>query len=144
MKPQIQFSVKSSMMRELIRLTLVVCLIATPLLAQNASQVTPAQLTVVAPQLSQLNSATAQAAGMVSTFTWHYGTLVSIGYFSPAGGREVVIQWDSGGASRQQGGISDADWEIFKLSYAGSGRIGILSDFVTNWQFYLRFLEAEH
>jgi hypothetical protein len=111
--------------------------------AQNTSQPAGPQLGVVAPQLSQLNAATLQASGMPGTFTWHYGTVVGLGYFTTAGGREVVIVWDQGGASRQQGSISDAQWEIFKLAFAGTGRIALLSDFVTNWQFDLRFLEAQ-
>jgi hypothetical protein len=129
--------------RVLIRLFLLLCFVAAPLIAQTASQSTVPKLTVVTPQLSQLNAATLQASGMPGTFTWHYGTVVGLGYFASAGGREVVIQWDQGGGSRQQGGISDAQWEIFKLAYAGSGRIAVLSDFVTNWQFDLRFLEAQ-
>jgi hypothetical protein len=133
----------SSAVRPLIRLTIALCLIATPLFAQSTSQVTQPKLAVVAPQLSQLNQATMQASNLPGTFVSHYGTVVELGYFTTAGGREVVIVWDQGGASRQQGGISDAQWEIFKLAFAGSGRIYLLSDFVTNWQFDLRFLAAQ-
>src|SRR5215471_305238 len=109
-----------SVVRQLIRLTLVLCLIAAPMIAQNTSQPASPRVAVVAPQLSQLNAATLQASGMPGTFQWHYGTIVGLGAFATAGGREVVIVWDSGGASRQQGGISDADWEIFKLAFAGT------------------------
>jgi hypothetical protein len=98
----------SSAVRQLIRLTVVLCLIAAPMFAQNTSQPAGSQIGVVAPQLSQLDAATLQASGMPGTFTWHYGTIVGLGYFTTAGGREVVIVWDQGGASRQQGSISDA------------------------------------
>jgi len=133
----------SSAVQRLIRLTLVLCVIAAPMVAQNTGQPAGRQLGVVAPQLSQLNAATLQASGMPATFQWHYGTIVGLGYFTTAGGREVVIVWDQGGASRQQGNISDAQWEIFKAAFAGTGRIALLSDFVSNWQFDLRFLEAQ-
>jgi hypothetical protein len=98
---------------------------------------------VVAPQLSELNAATLQANGLAGIFAWHYGMITGIGDFSQAGGREVVIVWDQGGASRKQGGISDAEWDIFKLAFSGTGRIAVLSDFGTNWQFDYRFLEAQ-
>jgi hypothetical protein len=111
--------------------------------AQNTGQPAGPTITAVAPQLSQLNAATLQASNLPGTFVSHYGTVVELGYFTTAGGREVVIVWDSGGASRQQGGISDAQWEIFKLAFAGTGRVYLLSDFVTNWQFDLRFLAAQ-
>jgi hypothetical protein len=73
----------STVVRQLIRLTVALCLIATPLLAQSGSQVAQPQIAVVAPQLSQLNVATLQASGLPGTFTWHYGTIVGIGYSLP-------------------------------------------------------------
>jgi hypothetical protein len=144
MKPR-HFSglTSSSIVRPLLRLTIALCLIATPLFAQSTGQASQPQVAVVVPQLSQLNAATLQASNLPGTFITHYGTVIELGYFTTAGGREVVIVWDSGGASRQQGGISDAQWEIFKLAFAGTGRIYVLSDFVSNWQFDLRFLAAQ-
>ena len=76
---------------------------------------------------------------------WHYGMVIGLGFFSTAGGggREVLIQWEDE-TSRQQGGLSDEDWEIFKLAFAGSGRIAILSDLPNpQWKFDYRFLEAQ-
>lgn len=59
------------------------------------------------------------------------------------GGREVVVQWDQGGGWRKQGAITDAEWEVFKLAIAGTGRVAVLSDLVAGWQFDYRFLEAQ-
>ena len=75
---------------------------------------------------------------------WYYGTISSIGYFTPsgAGGREIAIQWDAGYSTRKQGGISDQQWEIFKLAFAGSGRIIVISD-KSNWYYDYRYLEAK-
>jgi|SRR5271169_34839 len=136
-------SINPIMTRRLICLTLLLCIVSAPLIAQTGGKAAVPGLNVVAPQLSELNAATQQAAGLPGTYTWHYGTIVGVGDFSPAGGREVVIQWDEGGASRKQGGISDAQWQVFKLTFAGSGRLAVLSDYVTNWQFDYRFLEAQ-
>ena len=144
MKSQISCNrMNPSFTRGLIRLSLLLCFIAAPLIAQTASKGNTQGLSVSAPQVSELNTATLQATGTQGTYITHYGTVLALGYFTTVGGREVVIQWDQGGGSRQQGNISDAQWEIFKLAFAGSGRISVLSDFVTNWQFDYRFLEAE-
>ncbi|HEX8173492.1 MAG TPA: hypothetical protein VF543_00065 [Pyrinomonadaceae bacterium] len=60
-----------------------------------------------------------------------------------AGGREVVIVWEEGGVSSQQGDISDEEWEILKLAFMTTGRIAILSDEAgTGWTSDFRFLEA--
>jgi hypothetical protein len=134
---------ESTMIRGLIRLALLLCFVAAPLIAQNGGKVAAPQLNVVAPQLTELDAATLKAAGLVGTFTWHYGRVAGIGDFSQAGGHEIVIDWDQGGASRKQGGISDAQWEIFKLAFSGSGRIAVLSDSMNDWQFDYRFLEAQ-
>ena len=79
-----------------------------------------------------------------SPWRWHYGQVKGLGYFSTAGGREVVIMWDEGGSSRKQGGISDEQWEIFKMAFEGTGRIAVLSDKADYaWKFDYRFLEAQ-
>ena len=144
MKSQtISMSNNPIMTRGLLCLAFLLCFVAAPLIAQTGAKAGAPGLSVSVPQLSELNAATLQAAGLPGTYMWHYGTIVGIGYFSQEGGREVVIQWDQGGGSRQQGSISDAQWEIFKLAFAGSGRIAVLSDYVTNWQFDYRFLETQ-
>lgn len=85
--------------------------------------------------------ALAKQAG--SEFNWHYGRLTRIGNFEPAGGREVVIVWEEGGVTSQQGKISDAEWEIFKLAFLSTGRIAVLSDIADDgWMYDYRFLEA--
>ncbi len=79
----------------------------------------------------------------VSEGPWrfHTGKIMSMGFFA-AGGKEVVILWDETGRStRKQGGISDPEWEIFKLAFAGSGKISIMSD-KADWGIDYRFLEA--
>lgn len=94
--------------------------------------------------LSDIDQFTLESVGAAAAFAWHYGTVSGLGFFSTAGGREVVIVWDEGGASRQQGSISDQDWEIFKLAFAGRGRISVLSDKAgQDWKFDYRFLEAQ-
>lgn len=89
-----------------------------------------------------INSAMLQLREFRVGWIWHYGRVAGLGYFSTAGGCEVVIVWDEGGSSRQQGGITDQQWEIFKLAFAGSGRIAIMSD-NADWKFDYRFLEAQ-
>ncbi len=142
------------MLRWLLRLTLMLCLGTTLLAAQNVSNTdqkssaketqntVASQLRVVAPQLAELDVATLKAAGLTGTFLWHYGKVTSLGNFSQAGGNEVVIAWDEGGASRMQGGITDPQWEIFKLAFCGTGRVAVLSDSPYDWRFDYRFLEA--
>jgi hypothetical protein len=85
----------------------------------------------------------AQAMKAGSEFEWHYGRVTRVGHFGVAGGREVVIVWEEGGVTSQQGNISDAEWEIFKLAFLTTGRIAVLSDEPEdNWMYDYRFLEA--
>ena len=88
-----------------------------------------------------IGAAQAQQAG--SEFNWHYGRITRMGNFEVAGGREVVIVWEEGGVTSQQGNISDAEWEILKLAFLTTGRIAILSDAQEEaWMYDYRFLEA--
>ena len=84
-----------------------------------------------------------QAREAGAKFDWHYGRVSRLGNFEIAGGREVVIVWDEGGVSSQQGNISDEEWEILKLAFMSTGRVAILSDESgDNWRSDFRFLEA--
>ena len=84
-----------------------------------------------------------QAREAGAKFDWHYGRVSRLGNFEIAGGREVVIVWDEGGVSSQQGNISDEEWDILKLAFVSTGRIAILSDeSEDNWRSDFRFLEA--
>jgi hypothetical protein len=82
----------------------------------------------------------AREAGV--SFQWHYGRVTRMGSFELAGGREVVIVWEEGGVTSQQGDISDEEWEILKLAFMTTGRIAILSDEENSWTSDFRFLEA--
>ena len=85
----------------------------------------------------------AQAREAGAGFQWHYGRVTRIGSFEVAGGREVVIVWEEGGVSSQQGSISDEEWEILKLAFMTTGRIAVLSDETGDrWTSDFRFLEA--
>jgi hypothetical protein len=85
----------------------------------------------------------AQAHEAGTNFEWHYGRVTRVGSFESAGGREVVIIWDEGGVTSQQGTLSDAQWEIFTLAFQTSGRIAVLSDAADQaWMYDYRFLEA--
>ncbi|HEX4949918.1 MAG TPA: hypothetical protein VFZ34_24845 [Blastocatellia bacterium] len=85
----------------------------------------------------------AQAKQAGSQFNWHYGRITRMGHFEVAGGREVVIVWEEGGVTSQQGNISDEQWEIFKLSFLTTGRIAVLSsDSDKDWMYDYSFLEA--
>lgn len=85
----------------------------------------------------------AQAKQAGSAFNWHYGRITRLGNFEIAGGREVVIAWEEGGVTSQQGHISDAEWEILKLAFVSTGRIAVLSDAADDgWMYDYRFLEA--
>lgn len=91
-----------------------------------------------------IDRATLKLSAFGLAWSWHYGAVTGLGYFSTAGGRKVIICWDEGGCSRKQGGIPDQEWEIFKLAFRGSGKIGIMSDMAApNWKFDYRFLEAK-
>ncbi|MDQ3687956.1 MAG: hypothetical protein M3430_20455 [Acidobacteriota bacterium] len=84
-----------------------------------------------------------QAREAGAKFDWHYGRVSRLGNFEVAGGREVVIVWDEGGVSSQQGNISDEEWDILKLAFMSTGRVAILSDESgDNWRSDFRFLEA--
>ena len=88
-----------------------------------------------------VGEAQARAAG--ADFQWHYGRVTRMGHFAVAGGREVVILWDEGGVSSQQGNLTDEQWEILKLAFLGAGRIAILSDEEGDrWTSDFRFIEA--
>ena len=97
----------------------------------------------------QVLEPSAQAVGVTQAreagagFQWHYGRVTRIGSFEVAGGREVVIVWEEGGVSSQQGDISDEEWEILKLAFMTTGRIALLSDEAGDrWTSDFRFLEA--
>ena len=88
-----------------------------------------------------LENAQAKEAG--SDFVWHYGRITRIGYYEIACGRSVSILWEEGGATAQQGEISDEQWEILKLAFTTTGRIVVLSDLPDEkWMYDYRFLEV--
>ncbi len=98
---------------------------------------------------SQLRDISAEAVGAAqakqagSEFNWHFGRVTRIGNFELGGGREVVIMWEEGGVTSQQGNISDGEWEIFKLAFLTTGRIAVLSSEPDeDWMYDYRFLEA--
>ena len=85
----------------------------------------------------------AQAKNAGTDFQWHFGKVNSLGYYEVAGGRSVTINWEGGGITSQQGNITDDQWEIFKLAFATTGRIAILSELPVEEACYdYRFLEA--
>ncbi len=88
-----------------------------------------------------LEAAQAELAG--SQFEWHYGRITRLSNHTIAGGWGVSIFWEEGGLTNQQGGISDEQWEIFKLAFLTTGRIAVLSDESgEGWMYDYRFLEA--
>jgi hypothetical protein len=88
-----------------------------------------------------MDAAQAREAG--AEFEWHFGRVTRLGNFELAGGREVVIVWEEGGVTSQQGTLSDAQWEIFTLAFTTTGRIAVLSDAEEqDWMYDYRFLEA--
>ncbi len=85
----------------------------------------------------------AQAERAGTKFEWHFGRITRLGDYEIAGGRGVTIVWEEGAVSSQQGGISDGQWEIFKLAFLTTGRIAVLSDQEGDaWMYDYRFLEA--
>ena len=85
----------------------------------------------------------AQAKKAGNNFQWHFGRITSLGSYSVAGGRSVSIAWEGGGATSQQGDITDDQWEIFKVAFTTTGRIAILSELQGEEALYdYRFLEA--
>lgn len=100
-------------------------------------------------RLSQFREDSSEAVGVAqarqagSEFSWHYGRVTRIGHFEVAGGREVVIMWEEGGVTSQQGNITDGEWEIFKLAFLTTGRIAVLSNETgQDWMYDYSFLEA--
>ena len=90
-----------------------------------------------------LDVAQAEQAG--AAFQWHFGRITRLGSFEVASAsvREVTILWEEGGITSQEGSITDAQWEIFKMAFVGSGRIAILSDQEEKrWMYDYRFLET--
>lgn len=103
----------------------------------------PGQKTTQLHEASSDAMETAQAKGAGTAHGWHYGRVTRLGHFELAGGREVVIVWEEGGVTSQQGNISDEEWEIFKLAFLTTGRIAVLSDQPgEEWMYDYRFLEA--
>ena len=92
------------------------------------------------PTAEGLEAAQASAAG--SAFVWHYGRLTSLGSYQAGDGRGVTIAWEEGGSTSHVGDITDAQWEVFKLAFATSGRVAILSDELEGWWHDYRYLEA--
>jgi hypothetical protein len=106
---------------------------------QQTGASTPGQLHEAGAEA--LEAAQAQQAG--AAFEWHYGRVTRLGYSEIAGGNVVTIIWEEGGVSSQQGVITDAQWEIFKLAFMTTGRIAVLSDEEGDgWMYDYRFLEA--
>ncbi len=88
-----------------------------------------------------LEEAQAKQAG--SKFEWHFGRVTRVGYSELLGGHGVTIVWEEGGATSQQGELTEGQWEIFKLAFKTSGRIALLSDQRgEGWMYDYRFLEA--
>jgi hypothetical protein len=90
-----------------------------------------------------LDVAQAEQAG--AAFQWHFGRITRLGSFEVASAsvREVTILWEEGGITSQEGSITDAQWEIFKLAFLTTGRIAVLSDMQgDDWMSDYRFLEA--
>ena len=83
-----------------------------------------------AQRSTQLRETSAEAVGAAqakqagSAFNWHYGRITRMGNFEVAGGREVVIAWEEGGVTSQQGHITDGEWEILKLALRCGRQLG--------------------
>lgn len=101
---------------------------------------TPTQHQIRRAGAEALDTAQAERAG--TEFQWHFGRVTRLGTFEVVG-REVTIVWEEGGVTSQQGDLTDAQWEIFKLAFATTGRIAVLSDKIEeSWMYDYRFLEA--
>ena len=88
-----------------------------------------------------LGAAQAERAGV--EFQWHVGRVLSMGVYELGGGRGVTIAWEGGGVTSQQGGLSEEQWDIFRLAFLTTGRIAVLSDQAgEGWMYDYRFLEA--
>jgi hypothetical protein len=58
-------------------------------------------------------------------------------------GPSVTVVWEEGGATSQQGDISDEEWEVYRLAFLTTGRVAVLSDMAgEGWMYDYRFLEA--
>jgi hypothetical protein len=89
----------------------------------------------------ELGASRAEQAGV--DFERHFGRATSLGTIGITDSRTVVILWEEGGISSQQGEITDEQWGIFKLAFVSTGRIAILSDQPEKeWMYDYRFLEA--
>ncbi|MBV8398405.1 MAG: hypothetical protein JOZ58_06055 [Acetobacteraceae bacterium] len=85
---------------------------------------------------------TAQAESAGSDFEWHFGRITRMSH-SEIAGPGVTIVWEEGGATSQQGNISDEQWEVFKLAFLTTGRVAVLSDQQgEGWMYDYRFVEA--
>lgn len=109
-------------------------------MARQRAAVNPGQR-IHRPGSEALDAAQATQAG--AKFEWHFGRVTRLGSFEIAGGREVTIVWEEGGATSQVGNITDEQWEIFKLAFSTTGQIAVLSDQQSDgWMYDYRFLEA--
>ncbi len=85
---------------------------------------------------------TAQAEKAGAEFEWHFGRVTRMGH-SEMAGPSVTIVWEEGGATSQQGSITDEQWEVFKLAFLTTGRVAVLSDQPREgWMYDYRFLAA--
>jgi hypothetical protein len=85
---------------------------------------------------------TAQAESAGSEFEWHFGRVTRMGHYEVAG-PGVTIVWEEGGATSQQGDLTEEQWEIFKLAFLTTGRIAVLSDKGgEGWMYDYRIVEA--
>lgn len=84
----------------------------------------------------------AQAESAGAAFEWHFGRVTRLGH-SDLAGPTVTIVWEEGGATSQQGDVSEEQWEIFRLAFLTTGRVAVLSDEKGQaWMYDYRFVEA--
>lgn len=87
-----------------------------------------------------VEAAQAETAG--AAFEWHFGRITRLGH-SVVAGPSITIVWEEGGATSQQGDVSEEQWEVFKLAFLSTGRVAILSDRQGEaWMYDYRFVEA--
>lgn len=87
-----------------------------------------------------VEAARAETAG--AAFEWHFGRVTRLGH-SELAGPTVTIVWEEGGATSQQGDITEEQWEVFRLAFLTTGRIAVLSDREgEGWMYDYRFVEA--
>jgi hypothetical protein len=105
---------------------------------QNSSQRKGQQIREAGSEA--LEAAQAEQAG--ASFEWHLGRVTRMGAYE-SGGRSVTIVWEEGGVTCQQGSLSDEQWDVFRLAFATTGRVAVLSDREGDgWMYDYRFLEA--